>query len=180
MKGKNNKPPPHPLHSPLLNSHAAARQLQLHPSSHSIMFQTTGCLRLPKYFLLFFWRGWGVGWGESSLVLFLSLHSLPSVSSSSSSLSSHPLHLGSWSVSGVTGMSWLPLSLSQLVDLSYRLLRSWVPSFPLGLTHTDTWNGAPLPPVSCSPFCNLPQNQKWACPDVQIHMYGHASLCVPK
>lgn len=126
---------PPPSVPPLSAQFPADHRLQLEPTLHSIVFQTTGSLCFPLSFISFhIFSFFSFGRGESSLgnvflhcTAFLSssaLPSLPSLSSLPSLLppapSSHPLHPDSWSVRGVTGMSQASPSLSQLVDLCLR------------------------------------------------------------
>lgn len=126
MKGKNNKirPPPLPLpsvpHCPIPSGSQTAAVVC--SSVHSFVFQTTASLYL---LFCFIYSGEIV-----ALVMFSLPFSLLTLLSSSwhpSSLllslfplSSHPLRRDSWPVRGVTGMSRLSPSLSQLVDLCLR------------------------------------------------------------
>lgn len=128
MKRKNNKIwPPLPPHSSIPSRSQTADLA--HSSLHSFVFQTTDSLCFPLSFILFHFIFYFLGGGRS-IFGNVFLHCLycysPPTPPPSFCLSSlllcprSPFHLDSWSVRGVTGVSRLSPSLSQLVDLCLR------------------------------------------------------------
>lgn len=125
MKRKNNKIwPPLPPHSSIPSRSQTADLA--HSSLHSFVFQSTDSLCFPLSFILFQFIFYFLGGGRS-IFGNVFLHCLycysppPSFCLPSLLLCPRsPFHLDSWSVRGVTGVSRLSPSLSQLVDLCLR------------------------------------------------------------
>lgn len=125
MKRKNNKIwPPLPPHSSIPSRSQTADLA--HSSLHSFVFQSTDSLCFPLSFILFKFIFYFLEGGVLSLVMFSFTAFTVTPPPPSFCLPSlllcprSPFHLDSWSVRGVTGVSRLSPSLSQLVDLCLR------------------------------------------------------------